>query len=244
MTSYSALSYYYDELNSDCPYGEYADFIDGVLGGPCTVLDCGCGTGNISLALAKKGYRLTAFDISDDALSVAENKARECTEQICFLRADMRGFTVGGGYDAVISTFDSVNYLLYDRELCGFFASANACLKKGGVLIFDVNTAYRYENIYADNCYVLESKRAFLSWQNYYNGTSKRCKFYLSLFTEDKNGLWERSDEEHTQKYHDIKKLTSLASSEGFEVVGIYGDTDSSALSKTSEKAYFVLRKL
>ncbi len=247
MTSYSALSYFYDELNAGCPYGEYADFISAVLGGNKTspkVLDCGCGTGNISLALAKKGYSVTAFDISEDALSVADKKVREEGQAVCFVRADMRAFAVEKDFDAVISTFDSVNYLLYDRELSGFFNSSHACLKKGGVLIFDVNTLYRYENVYADNCYALESENAFLSWQNLYNGTSKRCKFFLSLFSVKKNGLWERYDEEHTQKYHSIKKLESLAKDAGFEISGIYGDTDFSPLEKTSEKAYFVLRKL
>ncbi len=245
MTSYSALSYFYDELNADCPYGEYADFINKTLGGDCqSVLDCGCGTGNIALALAKSGHKLTAFDISEDALSVAEKKAREDGVHIRFVRADMRSFCVGGDFDAVISTFDSVNYLLYDKELSGFFASAFSCLKKGGVLLFDVNTLYRYENVYSDNCYVLESENAFLSWQNSYNGTSKRCKFFLSLFFVKKNGLWERCDEEHTQKFHSTQKLERLAKEAGFEICGIYGGTDFSPLNKTSEKAYFVLRKL
>lgn len=243
MTSYSALSYFYDELNEGCPYGEYADFISKSLCGK-DILDCGCGTGNISLALAKKGYKVTAFDICDDALCVAEKKAREEGEQIRFLRADMRSFALKDGFDAVISTFDSVNYLLYDRELAGFFTSAYNCLKKGGVLVFDVNTLYRYESVYAENAYVSESENAFLSWQNFYNGTSKRCKFFLALFSLKKNGLWERCDEEHTQKYHDLKKLEKLAKKTGFEVSGVYGDTDFSPLTKTSEKAYFVLRKI
>ncbi len=247
MTSYSALSYFYDELNADCPYGEYADFIDKMLGGSKNspeILDCGCGTGNISIALSEKGYKLTAFDISEDALSVAEKKSREKGLHIRFVRADMRSFTVGSGFDALISTFDSLNYLLLKKELSGFFASAGACLKKGGLLIFDVNTAYRYEKVYADNCYILESENAFLSWQNFYNITSKRCKFYLSLFSLKKKGLWERYDEEHTQKYHSTADLKKLAENAGFELCSLYGNPDLSPLAKDSEKAYFVLRKL
>lgn len=243
MTSYSALSYYYDELNEDCPYGEYAEFLSKALTCGKAILDCGCGTGNISLELSKKGYDVTAFDISSDALCVAEKKARETGEAIRFLRADMRRFSATSGFDGVISTFDSVNYLLYEKDLTGFFESAYGALKEGGLLVFDVNTAYRYENVYADNSYVLESENAFLSWQNFYNETSKRCKFYLSLFTAKKNGLWERCDEEHTQKYHDLKKLERLAGLAGFETVASYGHTDFSQITETSEKAYFIMRK-
>lgn len=242
MTSYSALSYYYDELNDGCPYGEYAELISKVITAGGSVLDCGCGTGNISLALSKTGYAVTAFDISEDALSVADEKANKAGEDIRFLKADMRRFYLGT-FDAVVSTFDSVNYLLYDKDLSGFFDSAHASLKDGGTLVFDVNTRYRYERVYADNCYALESENAFLSWQNFYNETSKRCKFYLSLFTAKKNGLWERSDEEHTQKYHDLKKLERLAANAGFETVAVYGSTDLSPLTGVSEKAYFVMRK-
>ena len=248
MKQYSTLSYYYDELNKDCPYDKYVDFIcknalnHGIKEG--RLLDCGCGTGNISVLLAKKGYDLTAFDVSDDALCVAEQNARNNSVKIRFLRADMRSFKMSEEYDMAISTFDSVNYLTLKSELRSFFDCAVSSLKKGGIMIFDVNTSYRYESVYADNCYVLESDRAFLTWQNFYNEKSKRCKFYLTLFELKKSGVWERFDEEHTQKYHSSQTLEDIITEAGFELCGVYGDYDMGPLTSDCEKAYYVLKKL
>ena len=41
------------------------------------ILDIGCGTGDLVIKLAKKGFQTTGLDISDIALSKAKNKALE-----------------------------------------------------------------------------------------------------------------------------------------------------------------------
>lgn len=52
-----------------------------------TALDVGCGTGNYSLALARRGLTVTGVDVSTDMLAAAERKARGL-ESVKFMRAD------------------------------------------------------------------------------------------------------------------------------------------------------------
>lgn len=52
------------------------------------ILDCGCGTGNFSLKLAKKGCLVTGVDISRAMLAIAEEKARREGENIVFREMD------------------------------------------------------------------------------------------------------------------------------------------------------------
>jgi ubiquinone/menaquinone biosynthesis C-methylase UbiE len=54
------------------------------------VLDLACGTGRISELLAKRGYRLTCGDISDEMLRVAQRRLTSAGfEEVKFLKADI-----------------------------------------------------------------------------------------------------------------------------------------------------------
>jgi ubiquinone/menaquinone biosynthesis C-methylase UbiE len=45
-------------------------------GGP--VVELGCGTGRIALALAERGFDITGIDVSDGMLTMARRKAAAC----------------------------------------------------------------------------------------------------------------------------------------------------------------------
>ena len=71
-----------------------------------------------------------------------------------------------------------------------------------GVFIFDINGKSKFEGVYAENCYVMESESAFCVWQNFYNPKSKLCDFYITLFEEDQNGKYVRYDEADREKMY------------------------------------------
>lgn len=59
---------------------------------PYKVLDIGCGEGKDAVFLARNGYSVTAFDISDQGLSKAEMLANHCGVKVDLFRADIRDF--------------------------------------------------------------------------------------------------------------------------------------------------------
>ena len=248
MNAYSGIAPYYDGLNPYCPYGEYAGFIEnckkryGSADGN-SYIDFACGTGSMSVLMAQKGYKVTAFDISDEELTVADKKARDMGLSVTYLKSDMRTFSGSRGYTFGACCMDGVNYLQKKNDIAMFFNCAYNCLEDGGVFVFDVNTKYRFENLYAQRDYILESEKALLAWQNDYDPAKRRCRFYLSLFAADSNGTYRRIDETHTEYCHSDRTLKAAAKDAGFELCGIFGGTGFEEYTDTSEKAYYVLRK-
>ena len=69
------------------------------------VLDVGTGTGAIALAIADEhpGARVTAIDISPDALALAEQNVARTGLDVALLEHDLREGLPGGPYDLVVS---------------------------------------------------------------------------------------------------------------------------------------------
>jgi 2-polyprenyl-3-methyl-5-hydroxy-6-metoxy-1,4-benzoquinol methylase len=78
------------------PPGPCESFYRGLAhrtGGP--VLELACGTGRLSVPLAKDGHEVLGLDISDAMLRAARAKAEAARVRIDFVQTDMRSFELG-----------------------------------------------------------------------------------------------------------------------------------------------------
>ncbi len=203
------------------------------------VLDMACGTGELTKRLCDCGYDVCAFDLSEDMLAVATEKCVGLG--VAFSLQDMRSFELYGTVQATLCSYDSLNYL--ENGLGDCFSLVNNYTQRGGLFVFDVNTLYRYEKVFGDNAYVYESDGSMLVWQNWFNRSTGKCRFYLTEFTEE-DGVYLRSDEVQTQRYYSVAGIKRLLKQNGFELCAVYGDFDCKPLTDTSEKAYFVAKSV
>ncbi len=74
------------------------------------ILDLACGAGRHSIALAKRGYAVTGYDLSEDLLKAARSAARAAHADVEFAHGDMRSLPYRGEFDAVINMFSSFGY--------------------------------------------------------------------------------------------------------------------------------------
>ena len=56
------------------------------------VLELACGSGRLTIPLAKEGVNITGVDISEDMLALAKLKASRDEVNIRFIQGDMRSF--------------------------------------------------------------------------------------------------------------------------------------------------------
>lgn len=77
------------------------------------ILDLACGAGRHSVELAKRGYRVTGYDLSRPLLAEARRAARREGVRLTLVHGDMRELAYVGRFDAVLSLFTSFGY--FDR---------------------------------------------------------------------------------------------------------------------------------
>ncbi len=115
------------------------------------VLDVACGAGRHSMQLAKRGFHVTGFDLSEFLISEAKKSRKEAKEnnlKINFLIKDMRNFNFKNSFDLAVNIFTSFGYFDNDEENFRVIKNVSSSLKKGGYFVFDfINSAYIKKNI-------------------------------------------------------------------------------------------------
>jgi len=102
------------------------------------VLELGCGTGRVSITLAKAGFQVTGMDISDSMLAEARGKSSREGVTVEWVKADMRHFDLGEKFSLVILPLSTVCHLLdlADFEAC--LSGVKRHLRPGGGFIVEV----------------------------------------------------------------------------------------------------------
>jgi 2-polyprenyl-3-methyl-5-hydroxy-6-metoxy-1,4-benzoquinol methylase len=139
--------------------------VSGILKGKAitrttSLLDMGCGGGHVSIAMARKGYRVDAIDRSASMLKTARLNAkslpRKVSDRLSFYQCgfDQLAQTVEGKKYDVIIALGFIGYLNSDENLFDAFAPL---LKKSGLLI--VSCRNRLFNMFPGSKYMREEIR-------------------------------------------------------------------------------------
>ena len=252
---YNAIASVYDKFNAEIDYEKWADFVEAVFDRylekrPELVLDLACGTGRMTRELSRRGYDMIGVDGSEQMLSVAcdGNYDEDLNKiyEILYLLQDMRSFELYGTVGAVVCCLDSVNYLTEDGDLEKTFRTVHNYLDPDGIFLFDVNSPYKFREIYGDNSYILEDeidgRKVYCGWQNSFDEKTGICDFYLTLFSENEDGTYSRCEEEQREKMYTLEELKGTLETCGFEFVGAYSGYGFEAVDEKTERYYIAAR--
>lgn len=244
---YTAFASVYDRLMADVDYPTWARFYHTLMeryGIPRgKVCECACGTGSLTIPLARMGYQMTGVDLSPDMLFEASQKARKAGAMIPFVKQDMRVLHLHRQMDAVLCTNDGLNYLKDAAELTDFFRAAWMALRDGGGLFMDVSTPYKLENVLGDHFIGDETEDIAYLWQNRYNKAHACVDLNLAIFVRQQDETYVRIGEHQRQYAHSAQRIAELLEAVGFTDVAVLADKKIQSPSPQELRWFIAARK-
>ncbi|MBQ9840240.1 MAG: class I SAM-dependent methyltransferase [Erysipelotrichaceae bacterium] len=231
---YQTLAPFYDLLVKDDEATQmWVDFTQKYAKGT-NILELACGSGEITIALAKLGYSMYGTDLSQEMIDEAQEK--EGSELVQWETLDMVQLPLDKKYDSILCYCDSLNYVVQNQDVLTVFEKVYACLEDGGVFLFDIHSLDR-EVEFAEE-YIEEG---FLDDVAYQWTIRHEDHFLYHSFTfYDANGKLEQ--EQHVQKVHNPLWVKEQLERIGFDV-SMYTDFDLEGIQE-GEKIFYVAKKV
>ena len=245
--AYENLAGCYDQFTRDVDYVRWADYLERHFARSAlpihTVLDLACGTGSLTLELARRGYEMIGVDQSEEMLAQAAEKCRQASEiPPLFLHQSMDKLDLYGTIDACVCCLDSVNYVTSPQKLERAFQRVHTFLMPGGLFMFDVNTPDKLRAL-DGQVFLDESADAYCVWRADYSARRRVCTYGMDLFTLEPDGRWSRADELHEEYAYEPDELEALLIRAGFSRIKQYGERKLRAPKAGEGRIFFAARK-
>ena len=203
-------------------------------------LDIACGTGNLTVRLAKYFKESFAVDLSEDMLREAFEKLKKEKIRCKIICQDMSELSLNRKFDLITSALDSTNYIIDEDKLLNYFIRVKEHLSDNGLFIFDINSYYKLSNILGNNIYTYSEEDVFYTWENVFE--EDLLSMYLTFFVKRDN-LYERFEEEHLEKAYTEEFIENKLEIAGLKVIGKYEGYTEKQVNSNTERIVYVVKK-
>lgn len=245
MDAYRNLAVSYDRLTNDVDYEATVGFYYEILKReglkPRTAVDLACGTGSVTAILARKGLRVIGVDMSEEMLTVAQQKAAELENQPLFLCQPLQALYLPRGVDMAVCALDSLDYITSPDDCREAIRRIYKALNPGGIFIFDVNTPEKLRAM-DGQMFLDEDDDVYCVWRGEFDEKTNICSYGMDLF-QRRGNLWERSFEEHREYAYSQEQLTGYLKAAGFTHIRVYADRLFEAPRDGEQRIYIKARK-
>ena len=241
MESYRDFSRIYDMLiQEDICYEDIASFILEYTENKNRYLDLGCGTGTLSMLIARHFQETYLVDLSSDMLTEAVSKFTEAGLHHKAYALSMEEIDFRKEFDLVTSSIDALNYLLEEDQVQEVFNKVFDHLTPDGVFIFDVQSPYKIKEILGNHDFVYTTEDLVYTWENFLDDDT--VEMSLNFFIQN-GDLYERIEEFHMERAYESGLLVSMLNSAGFKSIELYDNYSKNKPMQTTERWTIIARK-
>jgi SAM-dependent methyltransferase len=189
------------------------------------VLDIGCATGKLALALSAHGYRITGIDLDEEMIGAAANEARAKKLDARFFVADMCELDAhfdAGAFDAALCFGNTVVHLQNPVEIGKFFNGIFRLLRAGGVFIFQILNYDRILRLRVRDLPLIDNEvLRFTRWYEY-SSTDPRLLFCTELLIKETQGIKRNGIPLYPAQSHEIAEFLNGSGFKGFNFFSDY----------------------
>lgn len=246
---YYALAGLYDLWQEDADPAARADHIESFIKKHCEItqgqgrdgklllVDLGCGTGEIAHRMAQKGYDVIGVDESPEMLAQAYLSQDDMdTRFICQDICDMDLF---GTADIMICLMDTINHITDPERVDRFFALCKKFLTPRGILIFDIATLHHFKHTLGNNSFTETGEGYAIIWENSYNEKKALNEAFVTVFTIEANGNYERDDSVITERFYEPEQIEEMITANALTVEAFYPDNEDK---EQAERIFYVAK--
>lgn len=209
------------------------------------ILELCCGTGRLTIPIAKDGYNISGVDFTSSMLEEARKKATKAGLEINFIEADIRTLKLEEKYDIIFIPFNSIHHLYNNKDLFQAFNVVKNHLKDGGVFLLDCfnpNIKYIVEAEIEQKeiaTYTTNDGREVHIKQNMrYESNTQINRIEWHYFI---NGVF-NSVQNLDMRMFFPQELDSYIERSGFKITHKFGGFNQEEFNENSEKQIFVCR--
>jgi SAM-dependent methyltransferase len=217
------------------------------------VLELGCGTGRITMALANAGHRITGLDLSERMLERAAGKRstlpREARERVHLIQGDMTNFDLGDKFRLIVIPFRPFQHLLETQQQLDCLACLKKHLVHGGRLIVDffqtdprrMHDAKFFEEQFVAEYEMSGGRKVCLTEHvTAFHRAEQRNDVEMIYDVAHPDGRKDRLAFAFTLRYFFRYEVEHLLARCGFRVIALYGDFVRSPLKDDSPEMIFI----
>jgi len=217
------------------------------------ILELGCGTGRITMALAEAGKRVTGLDLSERMLERAARKRAalytEERERVHLVQGNMARFDLGERFRLVIIPFRPFQHLLEVRQQVDCLDYVRKHLAPGGRLILDMfqtDAERMHDPVHMREMLVTEYKTAdgrqvrITERVVAFHRAEQRNDVEMIFSIRHPDGRQERLVFAWTLRYFFRYEIEHLLARCGFRVTALYGNFDRTPIRDDSPEMIFV----